>query len=120
MFKVGPQKVVHVNVLVALVAWQLQPQHVPALDRRRNLRAVVVQVVSSDSCEQFTLLRAAFPVFKLPLVPIDEHSNDSLPASFSEVLDVVVDLEGVLFVGNLVFNLNDGTSLGVVDEFRRV
>ena len=102
------------------VSGQFQFKHVPLLDCLRHLGSVEKHIVCSHSCKQLSLLGAAFPVFELPLVSIDEHSHHSTPSCFSKVLYVVINLEDVLFVPNFVFHFANHVASCVVDDCRWV
>ena len=59
-----------------------------------------MNVVSTDSSEQFSLCVPIFPLFELPLLPVDEDSDDSRPSTLREVGHTVIDIELDHFVAN--------------------
>ena len=106
LFKVRPEVVPYVYVVMPLVPLQLQLLDVPAVDNGWNLRVREVNVVASDSSEQLSLLTVVLPVAELPVLPIDEDSDDALPSRLSEVRNIVVDVEGNSARADLPRNTN--------------
>lgn len=102
---------------MSFVTRQFQLDHVPSINSFRQLCSVEIHVEGSNSCKQFPLLGAALPIFELPLMAIDEYSNNSAPSCFCKVLNIVIDLENHLFVPNFSFHFDNHVACCVVHNW---
>ena len=113
LLEVVPEHVLHIHVVVSLVSLEFKLVRVPLHNLWWDLAACEVHVVRSDTGEELSLLVAIFPIFELPVLSIDEDSNNPLPARISEVGYTVVDIEGDVLVANPFCDMHKLRTLGI-------
>ena len=77
-----------------------------------------MHIVCSDSGEKFPFcqLSCVLPIFELPVLPVDEHSNNTLPTGVCKICNVVIYVECHLFVPDSTSHLNNLSTLIVYNE----
>ena len=101
LFKVVPENVANVYIVMALVALQLQLLYVPTVDLGWHLRVCEVDVVASHAGKKLTLLCVVLPVSELPVLTIDEDSYNPVPPGVSEVRSAIIHIESDCLIANL-------------------
>ena len=86
--------------MVTLVPLQLQSLYIPIVNDCWHLRVGVVNVVPAHSSEEFSLSVTILPLFELPVLSIDEDSNDTRPSALGKVGHTVIDIELNHFVAD--------------------
>lgn len=64
---------------MTFVSLKLEALNVPAVDSWRYLRVSVADVEAADTTKELSFLVFALPFSELPVLTVDEDSNDSRP-----------------------------------------
>ena len=80
IFKIAPEVVANVDIVMTLVPLQLEALNVPAIDYGGYLRVCIVDIVATDACEELPLCISVLPLSELPVLAIDKDSDYSCPA----------------------------------------
>ena len=75
--EVAPEVVANVDVVMTLVAVQLQLLYVPSVHCRGDLSVRVVHVVAAHASKELPLRISVLPVTELVVLPVDEDGDDA-------------------------------------------
>lgn len=100
VLKIAPEIVANIDIVMTFVSLELEALNVPAVDSGRYLRVSVADVEAADTTKELSFLVFALPFSELPVLTVDEDSDDSGPARLREISHTIVDIEGDHSIAN--------------------